>query len=46
MSIIVKHDDKSFVQVTGQAVNEEGLGLSLLFEVLGTGVPVELRCVP
>ena len=46
MSIIVKHDDKSFIQVTGQAVNEDGLGLSLLFEVPGTEVPVHLCCVP
>lgn len=46
MSIIVKHNGQSFVQVLGEALNSHGQGLSILFRAPDATVPVNLICQP
>lgn len=46
ISIIVKQNNKSFVQVLGQATDESGNGLSVMFVLPGTSIPVDLCYVP
>lgn len=46
VSIFVKHQGQSFVQVMGDAINSEGVGLSLLFQAPNSSIPVNLTCEP
>ena len=46
VSIFVKHQGQSFVQVMGDASNSEGVGLSLIFHAPNSSVPVNLTCEP
>lgn len=46
VSIFVKHQGQSFIQVIGDAINSEGVGLSLLFQPPNSSIPVNLTCEP
>ncbi len=46
MSLIVMHNEKSIVQVIGQATNMSNQGLSVMFTLPDVDYPVELRCEP
>lgn len=46
VSIFIKHEGQSFVQVMGEACNSNGVGLSLLIQAPGTNVPVNFTCEP
>lgn len=44
ISIFVKHNGQTFVQLNGSAINSGGQGMSLMFNAPGTTIPVNLTC--